>query len=296
MRILHFSDIHLEPDLRRFPLKSWLGKRCLAGLNLVFRRRRHFADSARKVATLPAFCDEHDVDLVIFSGDYVAMGTRLELVRARQAVEPLMHRPLGYVNVPGNHDIYLSDTVRGRWWEESFGDTLGSDLEDRSVDGPWPLVRLVGDEVAVVAVNSARPNPSVLKSSGRIPPAQLAALADLLGDPRIRDRFTFVVTHYAPRLPDGSRDTEAHGLDNADELLEVVAGMDRGAVLFGHVHHCCRIVLPGVRPTLFDAGSATYTGREGLWMYEMTGREGRAIRGRWTGERYELDRAEIHPL
>lgn len=296
MRILHFSDIHLDPDLRHFPLRSWLGKRFVAGLNLLLLRRRHFADSAAKVATLPAFCDEHDVDLVIFSGDYVAMGTRRELVTARQAVEPLMHRPLGFVNVPGNHDIYLPDTVKGGWWEESFGDTLTSDLEGCSVDGPWPLVRLVGDDVAVVAVDSARPNPSVFKSSGRIPAVQLEALAGLLADPRIRDRFIFVVTHYAPRLPSGERDTVGHGLENADELLAVVGGMERGALLFGHVHHCCRIVVPGVRPTLFDAGSATFSGREGLWLYEMTGREGRAIRGRWTGGRYLLDEGESHPL
>lgn len=296
MRVLHFSDIHLDPTLRRIPARCWTPKRVLAGVNLVLRRRRHFAGAEAKVATLPSFCEERGVDLVIFSGDYAAMGTEAELVRARRVVEPLMHRPLGYVNVPGNHDIYLPDTVRGRWFEESFGDTLSSDLPDAPVDGPWPLVRLFGDDVAVVAVDSSRPNPPILRSSGRIPEKQLAALAELVADPRIRDRFVFVVTHYAPRLPDGHRDTKAHGLENAEELLGIVADVERGALLHGHVHRCSRVVVPGVGPALFNAGSATYAGREGLWLYEIEGGAGRAVRGRWTGRRYELDEAETWPL
>ena len=296
MRILHFSDIHLDPDLRHMPRSCWTRKRLLAGVNLVLRRRRYFGESEAKVATLPRFCEEQNVDLVIFSGDYAAMGTQPELREARRVVEPLMHRPQGYVNVPGNHDLYLPDTVRGGWFEESFGDTLWSDLEGVSTDGPWPLVRLVDDDVAVVAVNSSRPNPPILRSSGRIPTVQLEALARLLADPRLRDRFLFVVTHYAARLPDGSRDSAAHGLENADELLGAVRGLKRGALLRGHVHHNYRLEMGEGEPPLFNAGSATYAGREGLWLFELEGKEGRAIRGRWTGRSYSLDESESRPL
>lgn len=34
------------------------------------------------------------------------------------------------------------------------------------VDGPWPLLRLIGENLAVVGVNSARPNPLPWRSSG----------------------------------------------------------------------------------------------------------------------------------
>ena len=53
------------------------------------------------------------------------------------------------------------------------------------VDGVWPLVRLIGDSVAVVCVNSARPNPQPWRSSGRIPDTQIKALRDVLRDPRL---------------------------------------------------------------------------------------------------------------
>ena len=94
------------------------------------------------------------------TGDYTSLGTEPELVYARQTIEGLTKAPLGFLTVPGNHDLYLNEEDQSGF-DKYFGDVLGTDLPELSVDGVWPQVRLVGDSLAVVGINSARPNPQI---------------------------------------------------------------------------------------------------------------------------------------
>lgn len=288
---MHISDLHVDVPFASIPWQSWLGKRALGGGNLWLRRGKHFRRTREKLAALDGFRREHAVDLVICTGDYTVLGTEAELIAARQAIDPLTRAPRGFVTVPGNHDVYVEDAL-GRF-EKRFGDLLHTDMPEHLVDGHWPLVRLVGDSVAVVAVNSARPNPQVWRSSGLIPPRQLLALARILRDPRVRGRFVFVMTHYAPRLADGRTDTALHGLVNAEELLRICAEIPRGAILHGHVHRCFSVRVPGIRPILFGAGSTTQDLREGLWLFEIDDGGMRALRGGWVGDRYALTGEDV---
>jgi 3',5'-cyclic AMP phosphodiesterase CpdA len=287
MRILHFSDIHIATPWVEVPWRKWIGKRSLAFVNLLAGRARRFAEGRAKLAALERFRREQRVDLVLFTGDYTALGLEAELAAARAVVEPLMAAPLGFVNIPGNHDLYLHDALRGRWFERHFGDTLRSDLRVGS-DGTWPLVRLVDPDVAVVALNGARPNPQPWRSSGRIPRPQLAALRELLRDGRLAGRCTFVLSHYPPLLADGSRDSLRHRLVNDDELLAACTGLGRGAILSGHVHHRYALRLPG-GGWLFCSGSATLAGREGLWIFDVTSDTVRATPGAFQDGGYALD-------
>ena len=102
----------------------------------------------------------------------------------------------------------------------------------------------------------------------------------------------FIVTHYAPCLADGGPDTSAHGLENVGEFLEACAGVERGAILCGHVHHTFRVRLPGIGPEVFCAGSATMHELEGFWMYDMDAGGLSARRGLWTGHGYQLESLE----
>jgi len=258
-------------------------------VNLLAGRARRFAACRPKLEALARFAREQRIDLVVFTGDYTALGLDAELAAARAAVGPLMQAPAGFVNIPGNHDLYLHDTLRERSFERHFGDTLRTDLPEHGADGAWPLVRLVDPGVAVIALNSARPNPAPWRSSGRIPAAQLAALRALLADPRVAGRFTLVLNHYPPRLRDGSRDRPLHRLVNDDELLAACSGLPRGALLCGHVHHRYAVRVPGVRPWIFCGGSATMSGREGLWIFDVLGHAARATPGRWDGTTYVLE-------
>ena len=291
MRVLHFSDIHLLTSLARLPLADWLGKRLIGGANLLLRRRPKFKGGRRKVEALLGLCRSHDVDAVIFTGDYTTLGSVAELEYCRSVVEPLIQGPWEYVNVPGNHDLYLPDCVRERRFERFFGDTLHSDLDVAAGGAAWPLVRLWGDQVAVVATNSARPNPQPWRSSGRVDQAELQALRRVLQRPELSGRFVFVATHYAARLADGTIDKPHHGLENAEELLECLREIDRGALLCGHIHRCYSVSIDEPELAMFCAGSATYDRREGLWLFDVDGERATARRGRYGAEGWRLEAA-----
>ncbi len=276
--------------MRGVPLDDWVGKRLIGGLNLLLGRSQHFEEAEQKVAALDTLRTEAGIDLVICTGDYTALGTDGGLAIAREAVRPLEAAPLGFVTVPGNHDLYSLDTVREGRFRHHFGGLLTNDLPEVAVDGsPWPLVRLVGDDIAVVAVDSARPNPLPWRSSGRVPAPQLDALAAVLADDRVRDRFVFVITHYAPCRADGSPDRRFHRMVNADAFLATCSGLSRGAILCGHIHERFVAQLPGVRPPVYCAGSATKAGHEGFWVFDVDGSSFSATAGRWSDKGYVLD-------
>jgi 3',5'-cyclic AMP phosphodiesterase CpdA len=287
MKLLLFSDVHLPTPLRGVPLRDWAGKRLIGGANWLIRRRRAFASAVVKVDALAELARREGVSAVVFTGDYTVLGTEAELAAAREVFAPFF--AWSYVGLPGNHDLYLADTVRHRRFERHLGDTLRTDLPELATDGPWPLVRLLDDTAAIVAFESARPNPQPWRSSGRVPPRQLAALSLIAADPRIAHRFLFLATHYAPRLGNGQPDTRQHGLDNADALLATIAPFERAVLLHGHVHHCYHLAVPGVGPSLFSAGSATYAGREGCWLFELEGARLSARRGRYRSGAWQLD-------
>jgi len=289
MRVLHFSDIHVSTSFADVPLREFMGKRLVGLGNLTVRRGKKFERAAEKVSKLAEFGTEIGTDLMLCTGDYTALGTEPELENARALMEKFLGAPFGFVTVPGNHDLYMPDTVRDGRFEKFFGDLLTNDLPEYQLDGHWPTVRLAGDDVAVVCVNSARPNPQPWLSSGRIPAVQLTALDKILADERVRTRFVIVATHYAPRLESGEPDSPRHGLDNADEFMQVCAQIQRGLIAHGHVHWCYQVNVPELPIPLFGAGSATHEGREGIWVYDVGADECSAVQGVWDGTGYRLD-------
>lgn len=287
MRILHFSDIHIGLGLRRVPWTDWAGKRLAGGANLLRGRGRQFADAARKTRALVEFHDEIEADMALCTGDLTALGTHAEFAAARDLLAGIVESP-GFVVTPGNHDLYTPSAVRERRFERAFEAGLRSDAPDLATDGPWPLVRLPADDVAVVAVNSARPTRSPWKSNGRVPAAQIEGLRTALADDRVGGRFVFLMTHYAPCLADGSPDTSSHGLRNLDQLLDAVRPIRRGAYLCGHVHTTFRREIDDFGGEVFCAGSATFEGLEGVWVFDRDGPGWRARRASWTGDAFEL--------
>ncbi len=287
MRFLHFSDIHLEQGFREVSSLKFLNKRLVGWMNLRLRRAKHYRHAPKKVRALAELVSAEGIDVALCSGDYTALGTEPEIVYARKAIEPIREAADGFVTVPGNHDVYLPDALGV--FEEHFADVLTTDLPELVRDEVWPQVRLFGEHVAVITVNSARPNPPIMRSSGRIPDVQLEGLADALAHPKVAGRFVFVMTHYAPRLKSGRPDTPNHGLENADELLAICGSVGRGAILHGHVHKCYSVQVPETPMTLFGAGSTTQAGAEGLWVFDIGADSAHATRGRWDSKRYVLE-------
>ena len=296
IRALHFSDVHVDVPASQIPLGDWLGKRLIGGANHALRRGRHFREAREKLSALASFAASAQIDLSVCTGDYTVLGSDAELGAAAAAVEPLTRPALGFVTVPGNHDLYVPDTTRERRFEKHFGKWLTTDCPELAVDGGWPLVRIFGDSLAVVAISSARPNPQPWRSSGLVPAAQLEALVRALDDERLRDRFVLVITHYAVRLASGDRDRATHALDNADELMRVLAPRRRVALLHGHVHQRYRLDLPHFGPTILGAGSATMEGREGFWLLEIERDAAFATPGAYVDGRYVLLEDQRAPL
>lgn len=248
------------------PLRDWPGKRLIGGANLLRGRGRRFRDAPRKVSALVGLARREAADAVVCTGDLSALGTDAELAAARAGVDPFFEAPLGFVCLPGNHDLYTRSVVRAHRFERLFSAGLVSDAPEMCTDGPWPIVRMLGDAAVIVAVNSAKPN-SAWRSSGRIPDAQIEGLRSILAVEEIRRRFVFVATHYAPLRFDGSPDTELHGLENAGAFLDACAKLRRGAILCGHIHHAFRYSIP---PEVVCGGSATIEGREAAWWFEIS--------------------------
>jgi predicted phosphodiesterase len=290
-KVLHISDVHLEDGFEGVPLSAFLNKRIAGFANLALRRRKVFAHAEQKIQALAAFAEEEGVDLIVCTGDYTALGTEPELAYARKIIEPLTHMPLGFFTVPGNHDLYLRDTVEAGWWNQYFGGLMKNDLPEYVVDGIWPQVWFPADGLAIVGVNSARANPKPTHSSGRIRDPEIEALTRILDDARLRERFVIIATHYAPRLANGKPDRPAHGLENADELLKASACAARGVILHGHIHWCYHVRVPETPLSMCCAGSTTHAGREGLWMLEVGDAGVTATPGTWDQSRYVLEPA-----
>jgi 3',5'-cyclic AMP phosphodiesterase CpdA len=286
VRILHFSDIHLGLGLRRIPLSDWASKRLAGGANLLRGRGRRFSAAAEKTRAMVQFADEVRADFVLCTGDLTALATEAEFQAARDILGPLLDTGR-FIVIPGNHDVYTRRDVVQQRFERRFASSLESDAPDLCTEGPWPIVRLPSDDVAVIAVNSARP--ILLKSSGSIPDAQIEGLRAALADPRLAGRFVFLMTHYAPCRADGSPDTREHGLDNVDALLEAAAGIERGAYLCGHIHTTFRQRIEGFVGEVFCAGSSTLAGREGFWLFESGSSGWEARRGGWSEDGYVID-------
>lgn len=269
MRFLHLSDVHVTQDYFKQPFRKLGWRRAIAMLELSIGGRAKKYENARE--TIARILDErtkHGVDHVILSGDLTAYATEWEFQQAKLAVGALIDQPSKFTIIPGNHDVYTPGAYDTRRFEKYFGHLLQSDLPEYTRDGPFPFVRLVGDEVAVVGLMSARVPPVPGLSFGVIGRKQLAALREIVTDERLKHRAVMVVVHHAPIAPSGRKDRFLHGLMDADLLFKIVHG-PRFAVLHGHIHKRYHHQATDKRPHTFGAGSSTEEGHEGYWIIDV---------------------------
>jgi len=288
LRILHLSDIHIHTQLRHMKWHKWFSKRAIGAINLLRGRAKYFDQAQEKMEALIRFKQAQDIDLVIHTGDYTALGLESELKLSKQIVEPLMDPSSAYITVPGNHDIYVSESKSHDRFSHYFNKVLQSDMPQYSSDGNWPLVRLIGKDTAVIALNSSRPNPWPWRSNGHISQEQLTSFKILLQDDVLKERFIFIITHYAVKLPNGENDTKLHRLTNAKEFIDIANTVSKGAMLCGHVHQTYRVKTDDMQQELFCAGSATMEGREGFWIYELKEGQIKADRVYWDNGKYSI--------
>lgn len=268
MRFLHCSDVHITGDYETPSMLQLGWRRWMALLELnVKGRKRHFAKARQTLTQIARDAETLRVNHLIVSGDLTAYALEEEFIGAREALEPWAKDKTRCTVIPGNHDTYTPGTVRDRRFERQFGHLLESDLPELTAEGPFPFVRLLGSEAAVVGLLSARVPLLPGFSFGVIGRAQLQALKTIVDDSRLAGRAVLVVVHHAPLTKAGKPDKPMHGLVDAKELFAVIPG-ERFAVLHGHIHNRYHHPATAERPHIFGAGSSTQAGREGYWVIE----------------------------
>ena len=271
MKVVHFSDIHLRCGYDLLPALRFLGKRIVGLTNLkLFGREKLFLSADFVFTQLLEEIAAEAPDHVVATGDFTTMAFEREFEMVREKFQ-IMGWDGGHLSVvPGNHDYYTLGSETGERFESYFAPYIASDLPQHRVPGrPYPFVKLVGERLAIIGVNSAKANPLPWDSSGKIGTAQLRKLEEILGHPEVRGRFSILMTHYAPFRHTGAPDTRRHGILDCQAFLDLLRRHRPDLVVHGHIHH--NYVIPqAIFPVpIACAGSATHAGREHYNVYTI---------------------------
>jgi 3',5'-cyclic AMP phosphodiesterase CpdA len=281
-RILHFSDVHFPLSRNSISLREIMRpKRILASANYLLRRRPKFTDANIKWSAFERFFDNSKFDAVICTGDLSGMGMHSELDYAHNKLKNISRHP-NFILLPGNHDLYLPEKNGSYFYDIFKNNITKSDIATNS-NSPYPLVKLINNNVAIIAINSAKPNPSLIRSSGNISTEQLSELDSLLDTSELKSRKIIVATHYNA----DNEDTNLHGLENRKVFREILARHNCTMLVHGHIHKSQRYNVPETNTKAFCAGSLTYKGRESFWVYNID-KQITAQPGSWNYTEYLL--------
>lgn len=288
--ILHFSDVHFPLTCDSASVREVLRpKRFLALLNYGLRRYSKFSDANHKWDAFEEFYKSSKFDAVICTGDLSGMGMRGELDYAHSKLEAISKHK-NFILLPGNHDIYLPEK-NGSYFYDIFKDNIAiTDIpckDSAPCVSPYPFIKLINDNVAIIAINSAKPNPSLIRSSGHISAEQLAAMDSLLADAKLQKRHIIVATHYNA----DDEDSNLHGLENRKEFRKILAKHNCAMLVHGHIHKAQAYYVPQTNTKAFCVGSLTYKGRESFRVYNI-GEQSTTQAGTWDGKQYVLGKKQ----
>lgn len=253
LRIAHVTDLHVVSD-RGVELREILfNKRITGYANTILRRarvhRREYLERVLDAATRAA-------DHLVVTGDITNLALEREYDEARELLDAVAGRCETTV-VPGNHDIYLPPIHRERRFPHHFARFLVSDLPASALDlpsGPFPCVKLRGP-AAIIGLSSAVPRPPFI-AAGYVGEEQLDALARVLAEPEVARRLPVILIHHPPVDGRARWKQLRDGLVDAAALRRVLSPLQRGLVLFGHLHRRVRCSLRTSAGSLdFVAGS-----------------------------------------
>ena len=239
-RIAHISDTHvLSPGGAEWR-EMFFNKRITGYANTILRRSRvHRREYLLEVLSAAA----RDADHVVVTGDITNLALESEFDEARALLDSLA-RSVEVTVIPGNHDIYLRATHRDRRFAHHFEVFLASDLPEFALDlpaGPFPCVKL-RQSVAIIALSTAVPRPPFI-AAGWLGSEQLAALERVLAHPEVAKRMPVILLHH-PLLDSRPRWRQLRdGLVDAAALRATLMRLQRGLVLFGHIHIRIRSIL-----------------------------------------------------
>lgn len=197
MRIVHFSDLHLNAWPQ--DISAVLDKRILGLANHLLRRRHQFhaAYVERAVARIRLLTP----DLVVITGDITCVGSREEFALALKRLAPLLAPALGFpcVYVPGNHDAYVRNAACVQSLQHAFGvlNNQRWEMDDLPAEMTFPGLR-------VLVVNECRPT-APWQSSGRFTDSGRNRIRAWLEAPRKDGEKKILIGHFPCRLESGRR-------------------------------------------------------------------------------------------
>lgn len=280
MRIAHLSDLHVLSPAGAEWRHMLFNKRITGFANLVLRRGRvHRREYLAVVLEAAATCADH----VVVTGDITNLALESEYHEARALLDDLA-RSVEVTVIPGNHDIYLPSIHRERRFPHHFEPFVRSDLPEFAVDlpaGPFPSVKLRGP-VAIIGLSSGVPRPPFV-AAGYLGEPQISALERILAHPEVARRTPVILVHHPPV---DRRSRLAHlrdGLVDAVPLMRALAALERGLLLFGHLHvrrRCAVRTIAGRLEVVGASGAALDHAdpaiRAGFNVYEV-GDDGRVL-------------------
>jgi 3',5'-cyclic AMP phosphodiesterase CpdA len=248
-RLAHYSDIHYTlPPLGFLP--RLFNKRMAGTFNhYVGGRGLRFKNGPLRIRRLLDDVDAQQVDHAVCTGDLTAVSLWEEFEGCAALFGKRLEDPSRLTVLPGNHDRYVEQAVRERYFERFFG-RVSAD------DGGYPHLKEILPGVMLVSLDVARPTP-VTHSSGLCGEKQMRRAEELLSDPSMKDRFVIVAMHYGLLRAHGGRDRPTHGIRDDEALLAMLDAphVNLDLVVHGHMHGAFSVRSKG--HLIHCAGSAT---------------------------------------
>ena len=244
MRLGHLSDLHLA-DRRRYPRNGFTPRDCDRYSPRLAQRILKGLEAAK-------------VDHLVVTGDLTLSAEAGEFERAAELLRPWADEGKLTV-VPGNHDVWTSEAVK----TSRFLRMVGPDGRGMRRPAPaYPFAVVPTPEVAIVALDSARFGEVPRETGGRLGPPQLQSCRELVREHAKEGRAVLLALHHHLVLPPERIPSDAAvarmPLEDADQVVRLVADLRVAGVLHGHRHCAFRLDLPGaagLTPVLC-AGSA----------------------------------------
>lgn len=253
LTIVHISDLHL-PLADRVPWSRLWSKRLLGYANLEFLRGTHMSEAP--ALEMLRLAGAEPADYFVVSGDLSNLALPCELERSARLLREAGLTPDRTMVLPGNHDRYVPEALRGRFFERALADWLPAGFADL---GHYPLARVWGP-VLIVGLDTAVPRRTI-RSAGRLEAAQLDRLRALLDAPEHAGLWPVIALHHPPLPLSGSPVRQyLRGLMGFGPLLRLLEG--RGATLLhGHLHLQQRRRFEGGRLEVVGVPSVSVSGR-----------------------------------
>ena len=148
--------------------------------------------------------------------------------------------------LPGNHDVWSRASAE----QYRFLRVLG--VDGKGMKQPWrvyPHRVDLGEEVALVALDTARWGEDPRETAGAVGVEQLGAARELIRQASQEGRAVVLALHHHLVLPRERVESDVHlekmPLADADKLVRLIAEVPVAAVLHGHRHTAFRLELPG---------------------------------------------------